>query len=106
MSTTITLSTKPGYPTTYVASEVLNIEGIDAFISCDHSGRTYADGSKASSGPEVTFIGITISGQPIEDKKTPIRIGDRVAIGDKEYQLLSSKAKYFGNGDVFLSPVN
>lgn len=89
----ITLSTKEGYPSTFICSESLTIEGYDSFISIDFSRRM---------DPQITLIGFTISGHPTQPNPK-LMIGDKVTIGTVEYEIQGPK-KYLSNSNIKLVP--
>lgn len=95
MAQHITLSTRSGYPSTYVSSETLTIVGSDAFISLDFS--------KGERTPVVTLVGTTIGTRTAEPKRV-INVGDTVSIGDVTYELVSKRTRFIGNGDLKLVP--
>ncbi|USH44806.1 hypothetical protein SEA_JUANYO_57 [Microbacterium phage Juanyo] len=106
MATTVTLSTKAGYPVTYLSSEVYNIAGIDGHIYVDLSGKYYAaQGTRATGKPEVSLIGVTISAHYIEPKPR-IGVGEHLQIGDTVYELVfTGRGRYPENGELKLVPV-
>lgn len=103
MATNITLSTRIGYPVTYISSPQYRIAGWDGFISIDYSGETKM-GIKATGLPVVTLTGVTVSAH-YQEPKPVINIGDHVVIGNVEYELTSKRTRYIGNGDLKLVPV-
>ncbi|QXO13647.1 hypothetical protein SEA_QUARTZ_56 [Microbacterium phage Quartz] len=106
MATIVTLSTKAGYPVTYLSSEVFNIAGIDGHIYVDLSGKYYAaQGTTASGKPEVSLIGVTISAHYTEPKPR-IGVGEHLTIGDTTYELVfTGRGRYPNNGELSLVPV-
>lgn len=102
---TIALSTKAGYPVTYISSEIINVEGWDAFISVDYRTEPYPATGKAGSGkPEVHLVGFTISATPLPKPAIALSVGDEVTIGNVVYTLTASRARFTGNGDLHLTP--
>lgn len=106
MATIVTLSTKAGYPHTYISSEVYNIAGIDGHIYIDMSGKYYAaQGVTASGKPEVSLIGVTISAHYTEPKPR-IGVGEHLQIGNVVYELVyTGRHRYPENGELKLVPV-
>lgn len=92
MSKTLNLSTTHGYPFTFIKSHPIDVVGYDAFVSVDFT---------RSAVPEVNLVGFTVSAHP-QDRKTKYRVGDKVFIGDKTYELVCDKVKYIRNGDIKL----
>lgn len=102
---TIALSTKAGYPVTYISSEAVNIEGWDAFISVDYRTEPYPATGKGGSGkPEIHLVGFTISLTKLARPAITLSIGDQVTIGDTVYTLTATRKRFTGNGDLHLVP--
>lgn len=105
MATQINLSTKAGYPYTYISSETFNIAGIDGYVFVDMSGKRYATGQTATGLPEISLIGVTVSAHR-QAPKPRLAVGEHLEIGGTVYEMVfTGRGKYPNNGDLKLVPV-